>query len=460
MSAPNIAYLYGTTPSTGGYNALVQAITSAFLGVNTEITTAISATGSQSVTPLLMTNIGAGTAVWINWGLSDQECVSVTSVTGTTFTATFSKTHAANMTVTCGLPSLGVVSPWTNVGSLGLTKVAATFVSSALTAIGDNDYIPILVGQGSTTNTIGFASGDDVAITGTGVQNVAGYYTAGAYMSTTVTIQDTTFSWWLAICEFSIVVVTLVGSAYSSLGAGSFRTIQPLSQRGVGTATTTIAATATTVTVTPDISSRISAGQHIYIVNNSHDSSTANWNSAAALMTVLSVSGNGSQATLNFTAGVPHSFDPGALVGMVPIKYSACQNSSSCDQIAPLLSRNLDGTWTSYNGQTAQPDAAVITSDMTSYESPSNNPNTLFPGELDIPVVQTGTTKGACGFFYCVQEFGAITTVSNQDAYGDASVPAVWKAFKGVNIVGLGPILNPLNTQATMTPLSSTPFVP
>lgn len=56
------------------------------------------ATGSQTVTPLSMTDIAVGTRLWVaNWDASNAEFLTVTAVTGTTFTATFAsaKTYGA-----------------------------------------------------------------------------------------------------------------------------------------------------------------------------------------------------------------------------------------------------------------------------------------------------------------------------------------------------------------------------
>jgi hypothetical protein len=459
MSAPNNAYLYGTTPSTGGYAAMEQAIQSALLGVGTTIAAAVSATGYQAVTPGSMTNIGIGTAVWINWGLADQECVSINATTGSTFSATFTKTHTGGATVTCGLPTLSVSSPWTQV-STSIVHVEAIYVSTQTTSLGDCDYVPIILGGSSNPFYIGFATGDDIDVA-TGAanpRNACNWDSASGITSSTL-IQDAAFSWWLCVCEFAICVVVDVSGSYSCFQAGTFRTPQPTSQRGVGIATTVINNGATSVTVAPDISSRIAVGQKVLIVNQSHSSTSTNWAAAPALMTVQTVVSGGSTATITFTAGTPNAFDTGALVGSVPQKYAGA--GASIDTATIYMSRNLDGTWTNDTSQTANVDSNVITSQMESYESPTQNPNVMYAGEIDIPAYQTTSPyKGACGFYYCSQYFVG-TGVNNQDAYGDPSNASVWKVFVGgTHGCGLGPFLNPLNTQASMTPITNTPFFP
>lgn len=71
-------------------------------GPSTSIALAVSS-GSQTVTPGTMTGIYAGTKLVIDTG-TDQETVAVASVTATTFTATFAKSHAAGVLVMPGVP--------------------------------------------------------------------------------------------------------------------------------------------------------------------------------------------------------------------------------------------------------------------------------------------------------------------------------------------------------------------
>ncbi len=61
--------------------------------VNTSVALAI-ATGAQTVTPLSMSNITVGQSLYIEGIGSGQEVVTVTSITATTFTATFAKAHS------------------------------------------------------------------------------------------------------------------------------------------------------------------------------------------------------------------------------------------------------------------------------------------------------------------------------------------------------------------------------
>ena len=78
---------------------------SGFLGhaavaqVNTTIAAAIVATGVQTVTPASMTNIIVGSLLIIDAGNPNQEDIVVTSISGSSFTANFTKTHGAAVTV-------------------------------------------------------------------------------------------------------------------------------------------------------------------------------------------------------------------------------------------------------------------------------------------------------------------------------------------------------------------------
>lgn len=71
------------------------------LGPATSIVAAIAA-GTQTVTPASMAGIYAGTVMTVDVGVN-CETVSVASVTGTTFTATFRKPHSAGSVVS-GIP--------------------------------------------------------------------------------------------------------------------------------------------------------------------------------------------------------------------------------------------------------------------------------------------------------------------------------------------------------------------
>lgn len=66
--------------------------------VDTTSTTAVSA-GSRTVTPANMTNIVAGKMLILDAGTSAQEAISVSSVTATTFTATFLSSHSGTWNV-------------------------------------------------------------------------------------------------------------------------------------------------------------------------------------------------------------------------------------------------------------------------------------------------------------------------------------------------------------------------
>lgn len=60
----------------------------------TTTTTTVSAAGAATITPSDMTSITAGSEIWVD--AINSEKVTVTAVTLTTFTATFSKTHTPN----------------------------------------------------------------------------------------------------------------------------------------------------------------------------------------------------------------------------------------------------------------------------------------------------------------------------------------------------------------------------
>ncbi len=526
MSTPNYAYFFGQTPAAGGgTGAFMHALNSGLLGVNTTIATAIAVTGSQAVTPASMVNIQVGSALWVNWGASDQECVSVTAVTATTFTASFTKTHSGGASVGVGINyQCGATNPWTmpayqgpntttvaagsngaalpqatiNVASTagfysfggllsiqssfgtqfvnysgvsgnaftsclggagtlstgGTVSNAVVYTSAAASPSGDSNYA-VLIFMSSGANNIGACTATDIdnSSSKSAPQGAANFYSAGPYPGQTVTLQDAQFSWWAVVCEYGVVAVMNIGGAYHSFSAQSLRTAWPTTMRGVGAATTAIVAAATSVTVSPDISSRITVGQKVYITNQSHSSASANWTAATVMMTVSAVTGNGTTATLTFSdvGGVPHAFDSGALVGLVPPSACVNLNSTQLDSSSWYLNKYLNGSYTGYNSQTGTPAYLVIASQFNSYVSPSAAPIPVYAGELDLPILDfTGGKYGVDGFIYGIQEF-TLTGIAQADYFYDPSNLFTWKAFLGGNSWGMGPLVNAQNMTAAPT---------
>ena len=461
---PNIAYLYGTTPATGGYNALVQAITSLLLGVNTTITTAISSTGSQTVTPAAMTNIGVGTAVWINYNSSDQECVSVTAVTGSTFTANFTRTHSANMAVTSGLPQLGVTSPWTSATvptgftTYGISKI---FISNQNSAAGMYSYIPVILGTTtpSASPITGMALGvaDDIDTAGNayvqfpGNGTTNGNYTGIFFSAANLPIQDTTFSWWAFCTEYSVGIVALISTNYNSCYAGGLRTPAPLQSNGVTTATTALTASGSNVTIplAVDITSNLTAGQNIAIINQSHSHTSSHFGNAE-LQTVVSFV-SGASPTVTVTS-LTNSYDTGAAIGNMPPIGVSSSGSNTGFSSALYMTRNNNVTWASGTGQSGTVDTTTITSGIENYSSPTGTSNinkALYGGEIDPPFYQTTTAyEGITGFMIGVQLFAG-ANVANLDYFTD--LPLVWKAMLGSSFsAGIGPLVNAQNTATTV----------
>ena len=105
---------YSTWPARwGGVHSSVPSQSAGYLGIvlntpggadlwrpniNTNLSSGISA-GTQTVTPDSMAGIIGGRLLWIGTG-SEREQVSVTSVTASTFTATFANSHARPVSVT------------------------------------------------------------------------------------------------------------------------------------------------------------------------------------------------------------------------------------------------------------------------------------------------------------------------------------------------------------------------
>lgn len=93
---------WGSTPGYALYSTMVLAGTDAGppeLPRPTTLGTAVSSPGVATITPGSMSTIGLGTQQMIDWGSANAESVTVTATTGSTFTATFTKTHPSTASV-------------------------------------------------------------------------------------------------------------------------------------------------------------------------------------------------------------------------------------------------------------------------------------------------------------------------------------------------------------------------
>lgn len=111
-------------------------------GPSTTIAASITA-GAQTVTPASMTGIYAGTRLDIDSGTSSFEVVTVSSVTSTTFTATFASSHSAAATCIGAVPTnlrqaiLMLVAYWDSQRETALvdTRAASKPVDFAVTEL-------------------------------------------------------------------------------------------------------------------------------------------------------------------------------------------------------------------------------------------------------------------------------------------------------------------------------------
>ncbi len=104
--APGTYIFKGAGFKLNGTNAAV--CTGSYVNTTTNVT--VSAPGPQSVSVADGTNITVGKMLVIEAGTAQEEGVVPTAVSGTTFTATFAKTHAGSYTVTAGCGPAGAWS--------------------------------------------------------------------------------------------------------------------------------------------------------------------------------------------------------------------------------------------------------------------------------------------------------------------------------------------------------------
>ena len=121
-------------------------------------TTSSIATGSQIVTPASMTGIHSGDTLLIDTGTS-QETVTVTGVTGTTFTATFTKAHTASASAPVQIADI-VSGDLTNLGN-AVTLTAGTTTSTATLVVPNTGSNPVsALAAGTYVITASYATGN------------------------------------------------------------------------------------------------------------------------------------------------------------------------------------------------------------------------------------------------------------------------------------------------------------
>lgn len=81
-------------------NALATSVTPVGIAVATTSSTVVGAPGSVTITPASMTGIIVGQRLNIAGGTGTAENVTVTAITGTTFTAVFANTHSGTYNIT------------------------------------------------------------------------------------------------------------------------------------------------------------------------------------------------------------------------------------------------------------------------------------------------------------------------------------------------------------------------
>jgi hypothetical protein len=117
---PGTLTLFTAAPPAAGVAPVFAALSAAApIAVATTVALAVTP-GVQTVTPAAMTNISTGKYLRIDPGLSTQEDVLVTAVTGTTFTAVFAQSHVAGFSV------IGTPAWWTGGPPSGTDNTNAT----------------------------------------------------------------------------------------------------------------------------------------------------------------------------------------------------------------------------------------------------------------------------------------------------------------------------------------------
>jgi hypothetical protein len=125
ISAAGNLTLLGQVADAAGNVTLTATAGALTTGNITTSAAAITTTGQETVTPAIMEPyITVGAALLIDAGQANQETVSVTAVTATTFTASFANKHAANFAIstaaTANSISAGSVAP-ISAGNLTIT---------------------------------------------------------------------------------------------------------------------------------------------------------------------------------------------------------------------------------------------------------------------------------------------------------------------------------------------------
>jgi hypothetical protein len=229
---------------------------------------AITTTGQQTVTPAIMEPyITVGAALLIDAGHANQETMTVTAVTATTFTATFANAHAANFAIstatTANSISAGSVAP-IKAGTLTITAVqigspSDVIQTSATTINATANYGGIYLSNNNNTHPLTLTAAAVGTASGLTANNIE-IYSLGSIILLQQTTALTQLATSVPVALFSPggALTLVAGETLSADGA----TVTGNSTQGITSATPPARATSTlnaygqvaAVSVTPGFS--------------------------------------------------------------------------------------------------------------------------------------------------------------------------------------------------------------
>lgn len=182
----HIHYWYGTHQFWDPSQPLTVQNSPTVSSVNTQNTAAITV-GSNVVTVVtgtLMTGIVVGSVLSIAAGGGTAESVTVTAVTGTTFTATFAFTHAANTAIT---------TVWTTVTDYVFNWPVGEIVFNTARTVGVSNFTRVFVGNFFTVTALDGPHAWKMSLKGN-VKDVTPFQAAGNWAVNLGTTKTMTFS--------------------------------------------------------------------------------------------------------------------------------------------------------------------------------------------------------------------------------------------------------------------------
>lgn len=142
--------------------------------------------------------------------------------------------------------------------------------------------------------------------------NHAGMFAAGSTGQTTMS--GSSFNYWIRVNDWALATAAKISTSYYRGYHGFARRGLRASRAGMTKTTSGYSSGVNSMSVASDMTSKLKVGQKVTIINNAHNSASANKENAE-VMEIASMTSN----SITFTGNTTKAYDSGAVIGQNPI---------------------------------------------------------------------------------------------------------------------------------------------